>query len=55
MNSICNSKKLKNNFNQKLIEEVINLVEKPNVIIGKFDPTYLKINKLIFSSCLSAR
>ena len=43
INSICNSKKLKNNFNQKLIEEVINLVEKPNVIIGKFDPTYLKI------------
>ena len=42
-NNICNSRKLKNNFNEKLIEEVVNLVEKPNVIIGKFDETYLKV------------
>ena len=42
-NNICNSKKLKNNFNERLIEEVVNLVEKPNVIIGKFDTIYLKI------------
>ena len=41
--NICNSRKLKNNFNQKLIEEVVNLVEKPNVIIGKFQEIYLKI------------
>ena len=34
---------LKNNFNEKLIEEVVNLVEKPNVILGKFDEIYLKI------------
>jgi len=43
MNNICNSKELKNNFDEKLIEEVVNLVEKPNVIIGKFDEIYLKI------------
>ena len=42
MNSICNSRKLINNFNEKLIEEVVNLVEKPNVIVGKFDEIYLK-------------
>jgi glycyl-tRNA synthetase beta chain len=34
---------LKNHFNERLIEEVVNLVEKPNVIIGKFDTIYLKI------------
>jgi len=43
MNNICNSRKLKNNFSEKLIEEVVNLVEKPNVILGEFDETYLKI------------
>jgi len=42
-NNICNSRKLKNNFNEKLIEEVVNLVENPNVIIGKFDEIYLKV------------
>ena len=43
MNNICHARKLKNNFNEKLIEEVVNLVEKPNVILGKFDEIYLKI------------
>jgi len=43
MNSICSAKKLKNNFDEKLIEEVVNLVEKPNVILCKFDKIYLKI------------
>jgi len=43
MNSICNNKKLKKDFNEKLINEVVNLVEKPNIIMGKFDPIYLKI------------
>ena len=46
-NSICISKNLKNDFNEKLIEEVVNLVEKPNIIIGKFDEIYLKIPKEI--------
>ena len=43
INNICNTRKLKNNFNKKLIEEVINLVEKPNVILCKFDEIYLKV------------
>jgi len=43
MNSICNAKELKTNFNSALLEEVTNLVENPNVILGKFDPVYLKI------------
>jgi glycyl-tRNA synthetase beta chain len=43
MYNICNTKDLKNNFNEKLIEEVVNLVEKPNVIVGKFDEIYLKV------------
>ena len=47
MNAICKTKNLKNDFNEKLIEEVVNLVEKPNVILGKFDETYLKIPKEI--------
>jgi len=43
LNSICDRRKLKNNFNEKLINEVVNLVDKPNVIVGKFDEIYLKI------------
>jgi len=43
MYNICNAKNLKNNFNEKLIEEVVNLVEKPNVIVGRFDEIYLKV------------
>ncbi len=42
-NNICNSRKLKNYFNEKLIEEVVNLVEKPSVVVGKFAEAYLKI------------
>ena len=43
MDRICDNKKLIKNFNNKLLEEVVNLVERPNVIIGKFDLIYLKI------------
>ena len=43
MNNICNARNLKNNFNEKLMEEVVNLVENPNVMVGKFDEIYLKI------------
>ena len=43
MENICKTKNLKNKFNEKLIEDVVNLVEKPNIIIGKFDEEYLKI------------
>ena len=47
MNNICNARKFKNNFNEKLIEEVVNLVEKPNVIVCKFDEVYLKVPREI--------
>ena len=43
MNNICISRKLKNNFNEKLLEDVVNLVENPNLILGKFDEIYLKV------------
>ncbi len=43
MKSICKLKNLNNHFNEKLIEEVTNLVEKPNIILGKFNESYLKI------------
>jgi len=43
MDRICDGKKLIKFFNNKLLEEVVNLVEKPNVIIGKFDSVYLRI------------
>jgi len=43
MHSICSNKNFKKDFDEKLIEEVVNIVEKPNVILGKFDETYLKI------------
>ena len=48
-NNICNSRKLKSDFSEKLIEEVVNLVEKPNVIVGKFDEIYLKVPQEILS------
>jgi len=43
MNKICDNKKLIKNFDDKLIEEVVNLVERPHVIMGKFNEIYLKI------------
>ena len=43
MNNICNARKLKSDFNKKLVEEVVNLVERPHLIIGKFDEIYLKV------------
>ena len=43
ISNVCNSRKLKNNFNERLIEEVVNLVEKPNVILCKFNEIYLKV------------
>jgi len=43
MSNICNLKKLKNNFSSTLIEEVVNIVEKPNIIQGEFNEAYLNI------------
>ncbi len=44
---ICISQKLKNEFDDKLVDEVVNLVEKPSVITCKFNSIYLKIPKEI--------
>ena len=43
MNNICVSKGLQKVTNDKLLDEVVNLVEKPNIILGKFNESYLKI------------
>ncbi len=49
--SICRSKNYKGNFNLKLLEEVSNLVENPNVLFINFDKDYLKIpNEIIIST-----
>ncbi len=45
--TICDSKNFENNFNEKLVEEVVNLVESPNIIICKFNEIFLKIPKEI--------
>ena len=47
MQAICKSKNLKDNFDEKLLEEVVNLVDRPNVILGKFKDEYLQIPKEI--------
>ena len=44
---ISKKKNLKIEINEKLLEEVTNLVNKPNVLICKFDEKYLKIPKEI--------
>ncbi len=43
MSSICKSKNFKSYFDEELLNEVVNLVEKPNVIFCKFDEIYLKV------------
>jgi len=43
INTICRNKNLTVNFDERLIEEVVNLVEKPNIILGQFNEIYLKI------------
>ena len=43
MNNICNTRNLKSNFNEKLVDDVVNLVENPSIILCKFDEIYLNI------------
>jgi glycyl-tRNA synthetase beta chain len=43
INAACKNKNLTTHLNEKLIEEVVNLVEKPNVVTGKFNEIYLKV------------
>ena len=50
--SICKTKSYLENFNEKLIEEVVNITENPNVISADFDKEYLDIPKEIIISTL---
>jgi glycyl-tRNA synthetase beta chain len=50
--SICKSKNYLENFNEKLIEEVVNITENPSVILADFDKEYLSIPKEIIISTL---
>ncbi|MDA7606485.1 glycine--tRNA ligase subunit beta [Pelagibacteraceae bacterium] len=50
--SICKSKGYLENFNEKLMEEVINITENPSVILADFDKEYLSIPQEIIISTL---
>jgi len=50
--SICKSKSYLENFNEKLMEEVVNITENPTVILADFDKEYLSIPQEIIISTL---
>ena len=50
--TIAKSKNYKENYNSKLLEEVINIVEDPNVLLVDFNKDYLKIPQEIIISTL---
>ena len=50
--SICKNKSCKENIDQKLLLEVSNLVDKPTIIVAKFDETYLKLPKEVVQTTL---
>ena len=49
---ISKSKNFKNHYSQNLLDEVVNLVEDPNVLIVNFDKAFLKIPQEIIISTL---
>lgn len=51
IDKVCKARKLKKKLNEKLLDEVVDLVEKPNVLVGKFNKSFLNIPQeiLIFS------
>ncbi len=51
-NSVSKSKNYKEQYNQRLLEEVVNIVEDPNVLLVNFDKEYLKIPQEIIISTL---
>ena len=51
-NSVSKSKNYKEQYNQRLLEEVVNIVEDPNVLLVDFDKEYLKIPQEIIISTL---
>ena len=50
--SFFNSKNYKEKYNENLLEEVVNIVENPNVLLVHFDKEYLKIPEEIIISTL---
>ena len=50
--SICKQKSCKETVDKSLLSEVCNLVDKPRVIVAKFDKKYLNLPKEIISSTL---
>jgi glycyl-tRNA synthetase beta chain len=52
INSISKSKDYKEKLNLKLLEEVVNIVENPNVLLVNFNKEYLKIPQEIIISTL---
>ena len=50
--TISKSKNYKENYNAKLLEEVVNIVEDPNVLLVDFNKDYLKIPQEIIISTL---
>ena len=51
---LCKSRNFKEDFNTKLLEEVINIVENPNAIIIEFNKEYLKLPQEIIISTLQS-
>ncbi len=52
--SICKSKNFKSKFDGKLLNEVVNIVENPNILLVEFDKNYLKIPQEIIISTLQS-
>ena len=50
--SICDSKNYQKNFNKRLLEEVVNILDNPNVMLVNFEKTYLDIPSEIIISTL---
>ncbi len=51
-NSVSKIKNYKEQYNHRLLEEVVNIVENPNVLLVNFDKDYLKIPEEIIISTL---
>ena len=47
IDKICRTRKLKKKLDEKLLDEVVDLVEKPNILVGKFNMSFLNIPKEI--------
>ncbi len=52
INSVAKSKQYKERLNPKLLEEVVNIVEDPNLLLVNFNKDYLKIPQEIIISTL---